>query len=142
MEREIRFRGKRIDTGQWVFGSYHLHERVKLCIASKEQIEANKQALILFDGMADWNLAPDIHTCDVIPETVGQLTGLKDKDGVYIYEGDILDFDEGEWGGKFTPEVIRMENIIGDWNYCGSLGDVAEWRQVIGNVHDNPELLK
>ncbi len=71
-----------------------------------------------------------------------QYTGLHDCNGKEIYEGDILDFDEREWGGKFKPEVVYMENIIGDWNYCGSLGDISEWRQVIGNVHENPDLLK
>lgn len=71
-----------------------------------------------------------------------QFTGLEDKNGREIYEGDILDFDEREWGGRFEPEVIWMENIIGDWNYSGSLSDVKEWRSVIGNIYENPELLK
>lgn len=71
-----------------------------------------------------------------------QYTGLLDCNGKEIFEGDILDFDEHEWGGRFKPEVIWMENIIGDWNYCGSLSDVREWRKVIGNIYENPELLK
>ena len=71
-----------------------------------------------------------------------QYTGLTDSHGNEIYEGDILDFDEHEWGGRFKPEVVWMENIIGDWNYSGSLGDVKEWRRVIGNVFENPELVK
>ena len=71
-----------------------------------------------------------------------QYTGLVDCDGKEIYEGDILDFDEREWGGRFKPEVVWMENIIGDWNYCGSLSDVKDWRKVIGNIYENPELLK
>lgn len=81
-------------------------------------------------------------TSIVSSKTIMQFTGLHDKDGREIYEGDILDFDEREWGGRFKPEVIWMENIIGDWNYCGSLGDVTEWRKVIGNIYENPELLK
>ena len=71
-----------------------------------------------------------------------QFTGLKDKNGKEIFEGDILDFDEREWGGKFEPEVIQMENLIGDWNYCGSLSDVTEWRCVIGNIYETPEQSK
>lgn len=71
-----------------------------------------------------------------------QFTGLRDENGKEIYEGDILDFDEREWGGRFKPEVVWMKNIIGDWNYCGSLSDVKEWRRVIGNIYENPELLK
>lgn len=71
-----------------------------------------------------------------------QYTGLKDKNGTKIYEGDILDFDETEWGGKFKPEAITMGKILGDWKLSGTLKDVKEWRQVIGNIYENPELLE
>ena len=74
--------------------------------------------------------------------SVDLCTSLKDKNGRDIYEGDLLDFDEREWGGPFNPEVMSMENMIGDWNYCGSLSDVSEWRQVIGNVYENSDLLQ
>ena len=67
-------------------------------------------------------------------------TGLRDKDGHDIWEGDILDFDEDEWGGRFIPEVMWIKNMIGDWNYCGSLSDVSEWRKVIGNIFENPKM--
>jgi len=73
---------------------------------------------------------------------VMQYTGLKDKNGVEIYEGDILDFDEKEWGDKFEPEAVpSMDKMIKEWPLCGSPSDVAEWRAVIGNIYENPELL-
>lgn len=75
-------------------------------------------------------------------ENLMQFTGLKDKNGVEIYEGDILDFDEIEWGGKFRPEVVEISKLIGTFDLCGSLHDLSEWRQVIGNIHENPELLE
>lgn len=70
-----------------------------------------------------------------------QFTGLKDKNGKEIYDGDILDFDAGEWGGEFEPEVILMSDLIGTWNYCGSIDDVSEWREIIGNIYENPNLI-
>lgn len=76
-------------------------------------------------------------------KVVDQFTGLKDKNGVDIFENDILDFDEKEWGCKFKPEVVpHIHQLIGNWNLCGSPGGITEWRAVIGNVHQNPELLK
>lgn len=77
----------------------------------------------------------------VNPETIGQYTGLTDKLNNKVFEGDILDFDEKEWGGKFENEFITMELITGDWELCGSKSDLKIWRKVIGNVTDHPHLL-
>ena len=90
MKREIKFRGKRIDTDVWIYGSYHLHKDSMLCIASKEEFENNFKALIIVDGMADWNMSIPINTYEVIRETVSQFTGLKDSVGMKLYEGDIV----------------------------------------------------
>lgn len=82
------------------------------------------------------------HTFGFIDLELMQYTGLKDKNGVEIYEGDILDFDEIEWGGELDPEIVpAIDKLIGNWSMHGSCADISECRAVIGNIYENPELL-
>lgn len=118
--REIKFRGKRIDNGEWIEG-YFYHEEFYGEIITLE--------------------LKTTHICDI--NTIGQYTGLKDKNGKEIYEGDILDFDEKEWG-----ESGYVSAVVWDEKECcfcfdgGTPFDVGQWRKVIGNIYDNPELLE
>lgn len=126
--RKILFRGKRIDTGEWVYGAYMAHD---------------------YDGHTIFNQNPEDGTLqefEVIPETVGQYTGLDDKNNKNIFEGDILRDDESIiivnslLNGGFS---MAYSTMVGKWVNYGDLLDYLEVykREVIDNVHDNPELV-
>ena len=130
--REILFRGKRTDTGKWIEGFYCRTPRWTL-----NNIPVS--CIIKTDGIV-------FH--EIIPETVGQYTGLTDKNGTKIFEGDIL---SGYLDDLFPEEESRYEVIWHDYGWHirsnGFLdtpdnGWLKENFEVIGNIHDNPELLE
>lgn len=129
--REILFRGKHTDDGHWVYGMY-----------VAEGYQADFHCILPNYDPAD----NGYYHFEVDPGTVGQYTGLTDKNGKKIFEGDILSahFDED------FPENETREVVV--WDFCsfkleykkGIYDELAEddcllW-EVIGNIHDNPEL--
>lgn len=115
--RDILFRGKRIDNAEWVYGQYSY-----LLNARTEDGEPIKHMIV--DG------TPFGQTVD--PSTVGQYTGLTDKNGKKVFEGDILKWDSDEYGSEY--------NEICSWDYellDMRKNDWKEWCEVIGNIHDN-----
>lgn len=139
MNREIKFRGKRVDNGEWVYGNL-IQNKDACFIAEKMQYSHLDYC---------WDCGKPFDDCyKVIPETIGQYTGLKDKNGTEIFEGDILKKD-GCWSIRIEYEdgtywikdldKTRYNNEI----TCIpiSLFDINTW-EVIGNIYENPELLK
>ncbi len=118
--REIRFRGKRVDNGEWVYG----------CLTRYSEA----MAYITVDLIEN-----EVHEVDM--ETVGQYTGLKDKNGVKIFEGDTLGGIGGVvvWINRETRYGISLFGEVYDV-YLEELEQ--EDLEVIGNIHDNPELLE
>ncbi len=119
--REIEFRGKRKDNGEWVYGSLLVDE-----IQNSYLIIDNKE------GVGK----------EVIPETIGQYTGLKDKNGKNIYEGDIFSL-----GSKKILYIVEwLDNgFQGRQNGNKSTVGLTYWNsdiEVIGNIYDNSELLE
>lgn len=125
--RKIKFRGKRVDNGEWVYGDLH-------------------HGFITGNGYVNGR---EIH-----PETVGQFTGLKDKNGVEIYEGDIVTacwYDYEEPNHDMTGIVEFTEGWMSYWIADYDKKEFSElngqgychWTiEVIGNIYDNPELME
>ena len=147
MEREILFRGKRKDNGEWICGDL------------LQDVESGICAIVSYV-----NLGGNIHDLSescifaVIPEIVGQYTGLTDNNGVKIFEGDIVKGTAYSatrigvivWIDEISGFGVRYVNAPNPTAWvnssilrCVSLGKTDEFAaEVIGNIHDNPELLK
>lgn len=151
MTREIIFKAKRIDNSEWVEGYYYKISETTYCF--KEDYERKpvpEHHYILQERMTDWGLPNQMIQIEIDPETLCQFTGLCDRNGNRIWENDICDRKEP------YPEIVKMYN--GDWTldysyscgkdygycYC-NLGFYTVERKevgVIGNIFDNPELVK
>ena len=134
--REILFLGKRTDCDAWVEG---------------DLIQAFRG-----NQLSSCSIMPNTPTAycwKVIPETIGQYTGLTDKNGKKIFEGDICRFKRfndihvGEIVFNVTTAsfVMRYQSIVGAYGEKATqkmLLSVCDDIEVIGNIHDNPELLE
>ena len=127
--REILFRGKRIDNGEWAYGS--------VVVCNGEDGTAPTLAEIYEKGMGEALL--------VDPATVGQFTGVLDKNGTKIFEGDIMPlYEDGEkfnWKVIFNGGVFCL-SFLNDEQFHKHIEGRYYLREVIGNIHDNPELLE
>ena len=141
--REILFRGKRLQGGNWVEGYFFKSD------INKRERESKKATLIFTPDCDTFIMVPECHNSFmVVSDTVGQYTGLLDKNGKRIFEGDIAKVLQGKdkdiayvgfENGAFMlyPKTGNLyERTL--WEYWYNDWDV----EVIGNIHDNPELLE
>ena len=141
--REILFRGKRLQGGNWVEGYFFKSD------INKRERESGKATLIFTPDCDTFITVPECHNSFmVVSDTVGQYTGLKDKNGKRIFEGDIAKVLQGKdkdiayvgfENGAFMlyPKTGNIyERTL--WSYWYNDWDV----EVIGNITDNPELLE
>lgn len=132
MKREIRFRGKDVFSGKWVYGDLAHNQKI-----TREGLEPR----VMVAGYK------------VDPKTVGQFTGLHDKNGKEIYEGDILmciGQREDNKGRKYFRKVLFKngsfcmsvpEYGVNSSLYAHVVNGKLNW-EVIGNIYDNPELME
>lgn len=134
--REILFRGK-TERGYWAYGSLISAGAYCCILESEEKVHPMDYPYLDSDlGTIDGQATP------VIPETVGQFTGLFDKNDKKIFEGDIIKcsiiYDIGCYP-HFETEIRIVEYIEGC--FCPFYNCERNTYEIIGNIHDNPELL-
>lgn len=126
--REHLYRGKRVDNGEWI----------------------ESKCILQFTDSVYFSMA--YGNIEVIPETVGEWTGLTDKNGKKIFEGDIHENNGNKYVVKYGScyDADRECNCFGWYfeatknkGYCECFdGTEGEYANIIGNIHDNPELLE
>lgn len=157
MSREILFKAKDKDDGRWYEGYYMcLHDTTHGAMPSDDPAEVkrleeeNTHHYIVFERMTDWELPNQHLRVEILPETLCQYTGLTDKNGKKIWENDIvLKSDVNPLGWNRTRNCKVLFTNSGYWSLLTEYGDgywVGEFEreqlEVIGNIFDNPELLR
>ena len=130
MNRTIKFRGKNLYNNEWIFGDLIQYESGEMAIFSNKLSQYGCEATEMFNRSK------------VIPETVGQFTGLLDKNGKEIYEGDILNNGQRNyfvcWNSERGAWWLKNKDLI----YTTPLGFLSIELFVVGNIYDNPDLIK
>lgn len=124
MNREILFRGKRKDNNEWVYGYYS---------PLNFPIFGNQGHFINEDGYK---------AVEIKLETLGQFTGLTDKNDKKIFEGDIIAKGFELYEVRWNPEQVRWGIYLGNYEVAGFTKFSEPYFEVIGNVYDNKELLE
>lgn len=154
--REILFRGKRVDNGEWVEGFYYI---ATSGYAGSDEVIGKPCHMITtgrWQASGAYGERNELAEHKVIPESISEFTGLCDKNGKRVYEGDIVvahitqnalthtEKYKGIYEVKYHDKYCyfylakQKNNILFDGNWRYFLREI----EVIGNIHDNPKLLE
>lgn len=139
--REILFKAKRIDNGEWVEGFYVRQEETSYCFKEDyERHPENTKHYIVFDMMTDWGLPNKHLIAEIDPETLCQYTGMKDKNANRIWENDIVRLGEEmlvKWSERYAGWCLSQNK----WMFEHFFGEAVDETkcEVIGNIFDNPD---
>lgn len=155
--REILFKAKRIDNGEWVEGYYYKISETTYCFKEDyERKQVPEHHYILQERMTDWGLPNQMVQIEIDPKTLCQFTGLCDKNGKKIWENDIIKYHFGEvyapikygcYQNCFDSQKAEHIGFYVDWSDDKCLRkDLGYWIDMVdavpvGNVFDQPELL-
>lgn len=137
MDREILFKAKRKDNGEWVEGYYLNIAKINPFICTGK---------IKLDGALKGIIAPEMH--EIVPDTVCQYTGLTDRDGKKIWENDIVR-NKAKWGAWLGKVIFKNSCFVIEWceyrehskkGMSAFSENLINAKEVVGNVFDNPEL--
>lgn len=130
MNRQILFRGKHLYNGEWIYGDYHREGKTHYITKPQQYLREYAPIEFIVDG-----------------KTVGQFTGLTDKNGKEIYEHDIVRYYNDIEDELVISHVIYHKEscsfCVAATELCGYyIGLTAYWQfEVLGNIFDNPDLL-
>ncbi|MEK4302417.1 YopX family protein [Oceanobacillus sp. FSL W8-0428] len=150
--REIKFRGKSIVTGEWLYGSlinnafFRSNDRAPVPYI----LDTDK---MVYDNFSD--IGEQLDYFEVIPESVGQYTGISDKCNQEVCGGDVIELKERTVNGFINTHICKVfQSDTGAWRLEGRpthdksygtkrmLYDVRNRIEIIGNIYENPELLE
>lgn len=140
--REILFRGKTLDDGEWVYGGYFKDDY--------DNYDFKEKGVCHFIP-----LGVGASFVKVDPKTVGQFTGILDKNGNKIFEGDIIDihqtvngcnlfeivWDKTKWNARYAVNMVKPRLYEYDFNELLDVDVYEKEIEVIGNINENKELL-
>lgn len=134
MNREITFRGKRVDNDEWVYGY----------LVEATNVITDKKATFIIEQDATYYTHGEFAcSFEVIPETVGQFTGLTDKNGNKIFEGDIVKFSHPAFNksriGVISYEMNETGFVLRYKEDYSWIAYANEFYEIIGNIYDNKE---